>query len=225
MKLLVKIPTKWRGLGWLDIWLERSKLCDFLISVDSDEYTEAQVPKMHRVFFELGESQNKIHAINRDIEKYIHDYDVLAVFGDDFEPTENFDLEILNHFEKAKDLIFYDTNFCLWFNDGYTQDRLCTYPIMGKEYFNSFGYVYNPEYRSVYADNEQGEVAKLLHKVLYINQVVCKHRHYVNDRLVQKDELYAKNEKLEAGDKETYERRKANNFYIAPLFELKTVVL
>lgn len=225
MKLLVKIPTKWRGLDWLNSWIEKSSVCDFLISVDSDEYTETQLPKLQRVFFEIGESQNKIHAINRDVEKYIANYDILAVFGDDFEPSKDFDLKIIEPFETAHALVFYDYDFCLWFDDGYTQNKLCTYPVMGREYWERFGYVYNPIYKSVYADNEQGEVAKLLDRVIYIPEIICKHRHYVNDRLVARDELYRLNESKERGDKQTYEIRKSKNFDIVPDFKLKNVLL
>lgn len=212
MKLLVKIPTKWRGLEWLDKWLDYSSVCTFLVSVDNDEYTDSQLPKLKRVIFELGESQNKIHAINRDVEKHISSFDILAVFGDDFEPTKGFDKKIIETFKHYKEKSFGNGYFCLHFNDGYTDNRLGTYPIMGREYWERFGYVYNPAYRSIYADNEQTEVAQIMKRYVYLPEVVCKHRHYVNDRLAQKDELYTKNEKLEVGDKETYLKRKAQNF-------------
>ena len=208
-KLLVKIPTKWRGLNWLNDWLIKSTVCDFLISVDSDEYAYPQLPNIDRVFFEIGESQNKIHAINRDLDKYIDNYDIIAVFGDDFRPSKDFDLQIIDLFETLGDG---QNDFYLHCNDGYTDSRLCTYPIMGRDWYKRFGYVYNPIYKSVFCDNEQTEVAKLIGKYTYSPQIICRHEHYVNNRLISKDELYEKNEKLEAGDRGVFLQRKKINF-------------
>lgn len=224
-KLLIKIPTRARGLDWLQKWLDNSTFAEFLISLDDDEYTKDDLPKIKRVTFVIGKSESKVHAINRDIDKFVSKYECLAVFGDDFEPTANFDKAIFDAFTYHKELTFYNTDFCLHFSDGFTHERLCTYPVLGQEYYKRFGYVYNPQYRSEWCDNEQTDVAKILNRYVYIDSAVCVHRHYVNDRTVKKDALYDSNEKLATGDRFIYNERKKVNFDVKPDYKPLSLVL
>ena len=66
------------------------------------------------------------------------------------------------------------------------------------------------EYKSVYADNEFTDVSRMLHKVVYIDEVII--RHYWMELGV--DALYIRNEdnRLYVRDQSVYAHRKANNF-------------
>jgi hypothetical protein len=81
---------------------------------------------------------------------------------------------------------------------------------MGKKYFDRFGYIYNPEYLSVYCDNEFTDVSRLLEKTTYIDRVII--RHFWIE--IGVDALYQRNENRElyTHDQKVYETRKANNF-------------
>jgi len=91
---------------------------------------------------------------------------------------------------------------------------LCVLTIMGRKYYNRFLYVYHPEYKSLWADNEQMEVAKKLNKYAYIYYIVFEHRnpayHEYNE---EKDEMFLEQQNIGwTIDHETYIKRKAKNF-------------
>ncbi|MCX5725308.1 MAG: hypothetical protein NTX84_12510, partial [Nitrospirae bacterium] len=103
-----------------------------------------------------------------------------------------------------------DGDGVLHYNDDKQKERLNTLSIMGKKYFDRFGYIYNPEYLSVYCDNEFTDVSRLLEKTTYIDQVII--RHFWIE--IGVDALYQRNENRElyTHDQKVYETRKANNF-------------
>lgn len=87
--------------------------------------------------------------------------------------------------------------------------------IVGREYFNRTGYIYCPEYGSVYCDQEETDKAKILGKYKFIDKNILRHLHPVW-RTNSWDELYKKNESAEnySRDREVYNKRKENNFYL-----------
>jgi len=76
-----------------------------------------------------------------------------------------------------------------------------------------FGYIYNPEYKSLFCDNEQQEVAKLLGRYVYIKKRLFNHNHPAWG-LAAMDALMVHTESFHMEDKATFERRKAINFGI-----------
>ena len=75
---------------------------------------------------------------------------IVLLASDDMIPMEKgFDNIII---DKMKNY-YPDTDGVLWFNDGYQGDKLNTLCILGKKYYDRFGYIYNPEYISVLSDN------------------------------------------------------------------------
>ncbi len=161
-----------------------------------DEYPELTV--------KWGLSNGKIHAINRDLED-LPPFDIICCHSDDMRfLLYGFDNVIREHC---------GSDDYVHFPDGYANERLSTYSIMGKDYFNRFGYIYHPDYVSVYCDNEQFEVAKILGRHKFVNQKILRHEHAiagygVADDLLRRTED-ATNYKL---DHQIYIRRKAINF-------------
>jgi len=49
---------------------------------------------------------------------------------------------------------FPDLDGCVHFNDGNTDGELITFSILGKRLYERFGYIYHPDYKSLYCDNE-----------------------------------------------------------------------
>jgi hypothetical protein len=70
-----------------------------------------------------------------------------------------------------------DTDGVLWFNDGYQGNRLNTLCILGKKYYDRFNYIYHPDYISVWCDNEFMDVANLLGKQIYFDDIIIRHEH------------------------------------------------
>ena len=111
--------------------------------------------------------------------------------------------------EKTMKNKFPDLDGVLYFPDGFTD--LNTMCILGKEYYNRFGYIYHPAYKSLWCDNEFQEVAQRLGKEYRSTEILFKHEHPVWSGEKQ-DQLYQINERFYQEDKRTFEQRKARNF-------------
>jgi hypothetical protein len=139
------------------------------------------------------------------------DYDVLILASDDMNPQfKGWDSII----RKQMRLHFKDGDGCLWFNDGH-QNRICTLSILGKKYYERFGYIYHPSYVSLWCDNEFTEVAQSLGKLIYSPLVLFYHEHpmWTNDQS-KNDELYKHNEGFYRLDQRNYQSRKQQGFPI-----------
>lgn len=216
MKILIKYPTRFRPELFCSTILQTflnaadKENILFLVSYDDNDATmsEQMIEFFSRtipVIFEKGESKNKIHACNRDIEK-IADWDILLLLSDDMIcQVEGWDDILRKSFSDNLDQ-------CLHFSDGYTHQKLQTLFICGRSYYDRFKYIYNPEYISLFSDNEAQEVAKLLNKYHYFPQVLFKHAHYSNDQNIKMDDLMRHNESFYKQDQRTYNRRKSIGF-------------
>ena len=232
MKILIKFPTRERPEQCVKVfhklWTTASNGDDifYLITVDNDDPTKDELKKKFDNYYGMkglshfpilygGTSNNKIHACNRDIdgftkrmEKESLSWDIIILMSDDMIPQiEGWD-EIIR---QAMTKYYPDTDGCLWFNDGY-QDRICTLCIIGRKYYDRFGYIYHPDYNSLFCDNEFTEVAKGLDKMAYFTTVIFKHEHFANNPRTVRDKLYDRNEAYFNLDKDIYEQRKAKGF-------------
>lgn len=224
MKLLVKMPTRGRAEKTVQLLDKYIQLASgrydiaFAISLDRDDpqserFQDMVVNKNNndkgiKVYTHVGFSKSKVDAINRDLNKYT-DFDVLLATADDMTPIEkNYDEIIMYHMMQN----FPDGDGVLWFNDGRRQD-LNTLPILGRQYFNRFNYIYHPSYLTEFCDNEFMEVAEGMNRQVFIDRVIIRHDHpsFTDKKF---DTTYKKNldTKLISKDKENYERRKKENF-------------
>ncbi len=221
MKILVKYPTRQRPelflktlKGYIDKMSGSNEII-FLVSYDEDDKTMT-----HQVFYEAyeicsnitmvrGVSDSKIHACNRDINKIAFLWDIVLLISDDMEcQVQNWDQVI-----RDKMTQFYpDTNGCLWFHDGSDQKRISTLSCIGRVYYNKFGYLYYPEYKSFFCDNEYTEVATKTNQIRFIDEVIIKHRHPAWEKDIPNDALYVRNNKHWKHDQDLYRKRKSLNF-------------
>lgn len=184
MKLLIKFPSRGRPGKFMKVFnmyrnmLSGKRDVSFLLSFDEDDATmnntgirnwlKSLGPKAHIHF---GHSKTKIEACNADLDK-APEFDIILLASDDMIPVqEGYDDIICSDMEKH----FPDTDGVLWYNDGLVGKKLNTLSIMGKKYFDRFGYMYHPEYESVYCDNEFMECSLMLGKCEYIDNVIVKH--------------------------------------------------
>lgn len=221
LKILVKFPTRNRGHKFVSVLSEYinkstdNTLVKYLISYDSDDISmNAAISELIKAFpliditFVRGESKNKIHACNRDVNEYSGDWDIIALGSDDMLPQiKGWDFVIREEMIKN----FPDLDGCLWFNDSH-QPRVCTFSIMGKPYYNRFKYLYHPDYISLWCDNEFTDVAMSMGKMKYYEQVLFKHFHpaWMGEKAF--DSLYRRNEAFFKQDQQTYLKRKAKGF-------------
>jgi len=221
MKLLIKFPTRNRKNKFFKVLREYQNLCEdlnntyFLITLDNDDESmnPSDVEDIFNTFKNVkviyGTSNSKIHAVNRDIE-LVNDWDIVLVASDDMTPkVKGYDNIIRN---KMKEF-YSDTDGILWFNDGHMGNKLNTLCILGKKYYDRFGYIYHPEYKSVWSDNEFMLVGNLLGKQTYFEQVIIEHEH-PDWGYGSRDEIHQNNSKNENQDKLLFTKRKDNNFYL-----------
>lgn len=218
MNILIKFPTRSRPEKFfkvLDVYynlLDELSKTRFIISCDIDDPTmncQETIEKFKNyknLEFYFGDNKNKIQAINADMND--DDFDIILLASDDMIPQESgYDTIIRQSFKK----FFPDTDGVLWFNDGYQGQNLNTLCILGKKYYQRFGYIYNPLYVSLWCDTEFTDVSKILNKVKYIPHIIIKHEHPV--WLGEKwDDLQIKNDSFNNQDRLVYEQRKKINF-------------
>ena len=222
MKILVKFPTRSRGDHFVKV-LEKyvntssdPKRVHYLISYDEDDATmtdmvitkSKQIAGKH-ITMVSGISDNKIHACNRDVNEFKGKWDVIILASDDMIPQVNGWDRII---ETAMMANFSNLDGVLWFNDGH-QDRISTFCIMGKAYYDRFGYLYHPDYISLFCDNEFTEVAQKLGRIKYYPNVIFFHEHPMwIGRRDKMDDLYKLNEGYYNADKQTYLTRRRTSF-------------
>ena len=112
---------------------------------------------------------------------------------------------------------FPDMDGAIKFHDGLRpkEDLLMTLPVLGWNLYKKFGYIYHPDYTSLYCDNEMTIVCRDLGKLLV--SPVCIFRHEWTNQPF--DDLHARNENSEmyAIDSKVFEERQKNRFDIDKL--------
>jgi hypothetical protein len=218
-RILIKFPTRSRHQKAHGVLQKYILLANdisnikIIVSVDDDDYP-AKYKKIHPCITIIsGPSSGKIGAINRDIPDP-SSFDILLLASDDMIPIKKgYDAIIRQKMRQY----FPDKDGVLWFNDGYASFKLNTLVICGSKYYSRFGYIYSPEYTSVWCDNEFMDEANKLGRQVYFDEVIIHHQHPSNNSNVKSDALYEKNEELWKLDEVVYNFRKFINYDISVL--------
>lgn len=222
MRLLIKFPTRGRKDKFfltLDKYYEYCSDIDntmFLISIDTDDTemnTDEVINKLStykNIKVVIGYSLSKIDAVNRDLSDLDYDWDIVLLASDDMIPQVNGYDKII---KENMSFNYPDTDGVLWFNDGFQGNRLNTLCILGKKYYERFNYIYHPDYKSCWSDNEFMVVGDKLKRQSYIDTVIIRHEHpdwgYGNI-----DYVHNNNIKDWHHDHHVYKTRESNNFYL-----------
>jgi hypothetical protein len=224
MFILIKFPSRGRPdklKSTLQKYVHNAanmNLIFIMITLDSDDPTvdhsllNSLLAVHPNIRIDVGISGTKVKAINRDMEK-APQFDILLLASDDMIPIVWGYDDIIRHTMHKH---YPNTDGVLWFNDGHQRNGLNTLVIMGKKYYNRFGYIYNPLYRTAWCDNEFTEVANILKKQTYFDQVIIEHQHPIHG-LTERDETYIKNDIGGDEDTELYKNRKRINYGIGGL--------
>lgn len=207
LKILFKFPTRERPHKAKQRIEEIRANCidpnyTIMMSVDSDDKaTMDNIELFNGCFLDIDQSPNKIHAINRNMDK-APDWDIVVVMSDDMKcMVHGFDKLIRDEFTS------YSLDQALWFFDGH-QHSICTLVVMGRVRYEKFKYLYHPSYVSLWCDNEWTEV----NEPKKIDTVIFYHEHPAWKRGEPMDALYVRNEAYFEHDKLNYLRRKQLNF-------------
>ena len=90
-----------------------------------------------------------------------------------------------------------------------------TFSILGRELYKEFGYIYHPDYKSLYCDNEFTEEINRMGKIAYIDKEIVRHEHYAEQGSIKSGDLdYAAKKTLHYSGRDAivYEKRKKLGF-------------
>ena len=224
-KLIYKFPSRNRPDKFKHVLEKSISLLSgkhdvrFVITLDSDDDTMNNNEMREwmdnlgvDLVYHYGDSKSKIEACNANLEN--EEGDALILVSDDMVPCfQDFDDIIMQGMEQ----FFPDMDGAIKFHDGLRpkEDLLMTLPVMGWNLYKKFGYIYHPDYTSLYCDNEMTVVCRELGKLLL--SPVCIFRHEWTNQPF--DELHARNEnsKMYEIDGKVFQERQKNNFYIDEL--------
>lgn len=142
-----------------------------------------------------GTSNNKIHACSRDLDilpKDFADWQILANFSDDMRWTmPGWDEYIRADFEQ----VFPDLSGFMAYRDPDTFGALSTLAIMGREWFDMWGFVYDTQFVSLFCDNLLENVAKHLGRYHYTGYDIYRH-HNPSYGYHAPDEMYLEQQRI-----------------------------
>ena len=224
-KLIYKFPSRNRPDKFKHVLEKSISLLSgkhdvrFVITLDNDDETmnnDEMREWMDNLDVDLvyhyGDSKSKIEACNANLED--EEGDALILVSDDMVPCfQDFDDIIMQGMEQ----FFPEMDGAIKFHDGLRpkEDLLMTLPVLGWNLYKKFGYIYHPDYTSLYCDNEMTIVCRDLGKLIV--SPVCIFRHEWTPQPF--DDLHARNENSEmyAIDGKVFEERKKNHFDIDKL--------
>ncbi len=216
-KLLIKFPTRSRPEKFFNVLaiyyqLLQGSNYEFVVSCDIDDPSMNNDEIKHRLnqfpnlTAHFNDNASKIQAVNADMKG--KKFDILLLASDDMIPEYNgYDDAI----RKAFSMAFPDFDGVVWFDDGFQSTNLNTLAIIGSKYYERFNYIYHPAYKSLYCDAEFTHVSKQLHRVVYVDKCIIRHRQYsiIKD---EPDALYIRNDSIQHEDRQTFELRLNRNF-------------
>lgn len=227
MRILLKCPTRSRPQRVMETLRKYVSLANHpeqlgvAISCDSDDgsmlrnlvqdelQSILRKTEWHRIFF--SDNKSKIQACNANMNEIDYKWDIVVLVSDDMLPTvQGYDDAIRNHMVAS----FPDTNGILWFHDGHQADKLNTLCIYGRKFYEEYGCIYRPEYKSLFCDTELTDLCRTTYKdrCLYIPYCIIRHEHPGTGYGDKMDALYQLNQKYWNDDMYTYIRRKSYPF-------------
>lgn len=212
MKLLMKVTSRARPEQLIRT-VQRSLACAtntddmaWLFTFDQldQQYDSAPFLRALRACFHshqeprivFGHSDSKIEAVNRDVPST--DWDVLVNISDDQRPI------VIGYDQAIRSFMPPDLDASLWFRG--ELPLINTQEIVGRRYYERFGYTYHPAFRSFYADNLSTAVAMLLGKCVYSAVQIVEH----DNITAPLDALYVRNAEAWEADQKTHERLTAS---------------
>lgn len=192
MKILFKITSRSRRGNFLravDSIINNVTDKDnyhLLISLDEDDDCMKPLPVLncphtYKVYKKQeGETITKISAINRDVNEFDYDWDILVNFSDDQVFTEKgFDNIIRSNFCIGEPRQECNANLdqILHFPDQHQGQNCMTMSIMGRDYYNRDKFIYHPEFESLWVDIVAQEEAQIRGCYNFVNQNIFLHLH------------------------------------------------
>jgi hypothetical protein len=217
--LLIKYPSRSRPTEFVKVlnkyvsMLSGKHKVKFIISMDENDASMNNkniksfldnIKNKVDLEYNYGSSKNKVDACNRDVPS--DGWKVCILVSDDMIPRiQGYDDVIMKDMETH----FPDYDGCINYNCSRAYPAVMVLSIIGNSYYKRFGYIYHPQYVSLFCDEEQTVVARSLNKMIDLNKKVITH-----DWHEIKDDLRKHTEQFYQSDKVIFEARKAKGFPI-----------
>lgn len=224
MKILLKCPTRSRPervrktLSAYLRFANHPELIGVAVSCDVDDASMRDTTEFERLLSQFAwhriyrsPNKTKIEACNANMSEIEYEWDIVVLVSDDMVPQiRGYDDVIRNEFLAG----FPDRNGILWANDGCQGDKLNTLCIFGREFYNRQGFIYNPEYKSLFCDTELTDQCRSEYKDIcrYIPYCIIRHEHPGAGFKQSMDKLYEVNQRYWNEDMYTYIRRKTYRY-------------
>jgi hypothetical protein len=226
LKILVKFPSRerperfFKSMDALYNNCSQPELMLVLITCDLDDRSMCnpevveRISKYKNAIVNYGNSQSKIHAINKDfdlIPDEWKDWGIVVNLADDM-IMNIYGWDGLIRADMAT--VSPDLDLLLHYLDTDTRGALATMYIAGRKFYERFNYVYNPIYHSLFCDNEIEDMAKMLGKWHYTGYSIYTHYNSAyGHKDYPKDELFIRQQEVGwSVDQQTYNIRKSQNF-------------
>lgn len=229
VNILVQFPTYGRDEKFLNVLIKyvskasTDNLLHFNINCDAADLTMTSEYARRRIEYIFSTRKNVTYDLHYDantekisaINSHIPDngWDIVVCASDDMVPCANF---WDKHISDAMEEHFPGNDGCVYFDDGsHSAKDLITLSIMGSQLYHQFGYIYHPDYKSLYCDNEFTEVMKHHGKCKYVDKKIITHEHWSiegSDNHNQVDIAVQKTLHYSGRDKMVYEKRKQLGF-------------
>lgn len=223
MRILLKCPTRSRPQRIISTLIAYIRFANHpeqigvAISCDEDDESMSRNlvhEELHRVLSKtawhrifMSPNKSKIQACNANMNEIEWEWDVVVLVSDDMIPQMKGWDDIIRTHMFAR---FPDSDGILWFNDGYQGEKLNTLCVFGRKMYQYFGYIYHPEYKSLFCDTELTDLCRneLKDKCMYVPYCIIRHEHPGTGYAQNMDVLYERNQKFWNEDMNTYIRRK-----------------
>lgn len=181
LKVLFKYTTRSRRTNFLRGYdsiiknLSDKDNYHVLITIDDNDSAMQPPPELAGNYTIVsGNSESKVHAINRDVNEFDYDWDILVNFSDDMTFTvKGFD-------DIIRDAVAKNGNNldCVYhFPDQYQRQNCMTMSIIGRAYYDIEKFIYNNRFKSLWCDVVEQEKAMLSNKYLYVDKDIFIHIH------------------------------------------------
>lgn len=179
-KFLVKIPTYKRPnrvTGVVKNLIEKANKPDrllFLLTIDENDFSLNRVAEEFKsyenVVINKTKADSKVLAYNAGLDIIdLSKFAAIVVLSDDVSVVAGYDDTIEAEVKKLNNF-----DFVLWF-DEMPSSTTNLFPIIGKDFYARYGYIYNPIYRSYYCDDELTQTAFKLGKLKKVHKGLFSH--------------------------------------------------
>jgi hypothetical protein len=219
MKISLLHPSRGRPHKSLETckkWIDRAGYDDIelIVSLDNSDNHDGYKNLFSRTGFVnentperkiiVNINRSAVDAVNHAAKASIGT--ILVVVSDDSDCPNGWALKILEATNGKRD-------FVLKTFDG-VQKWIVTMPIVGREYYDRFGYIYHPDYLHMFVDTDFTHVADVLKKIIWRNDILFPHLHYSVTRLRRDDTSIKADDTWHQG-KNLYLRRFNERFGLA----------